>query len=190
MTKLINHNTTISMKKSQVFSTAADSQTTIEVKIFQGECELIQDNKLLGNFNLIGIPPALKGIPLIKITFNINADGIVHVTAKDKATSKDQSMMIASLSGLSNKDIGHMISNAKKYADMDRACEELIEEANRGKSVCVDTEKGMNEFKDQLDAAKREVSKPIGELHELASKGLTSDASVTAEQIKEKISET
>ncbi|KAI6002593.1 heat shock protein 70 family [Pisolithus orientalis] len=186
MTKLINCNTTISMKKSQVFSTTADSQTTIEVKIFQGEHERVQDNKLPGNFNLVGIPPALKGIPLIGITFDINADGIVHVTAKDKATSKDQSMMIMSLLGLSDKDIGHMISNAKKYADADRACQELIKEANRGKSVCVDTEK----VKDQLDAAKREVLKPIGKLHELALKGLTGNASVTAEQIKEKISET
>ncbi|KAI6027993.1 hypothetical protein PISMIDRAFT_91761 [Pisolithus microcarpus 441] len=131
MTKLINRNTTIPTKKSQVFSTAADGQTAIEVKIFQGERELVRDNKLLGNFNLIGIPPAPKGVPQIKITFNINADGIVHVNAKDKATGKDQSMTIASSSGLSNKDIEHMVADTEKYTDADKAQQELIEEQTR-----------------------------------------------------------
>ncbi|KAI6107531.1 heat shock protein [Pisolithus thermaeus] len=191
MTKLINRNTTIPTKKSQVFSTAADGQTAIEVKIFQGERELVRDNKLLGNFNLVGIPPAPKGVPQIEITFDIDADGIVHVNAKDKATGKDQSMTIASSSGLSDKDIERMVADAEKYADADKARRELIEEANKGESVCVDTEKAMNEFKDQLDAAEKEkVSKLVGELRELASKGLTGDSSVTAEQIKEKIGET
>ncbi|KAI6115892.1 mitochondrial heat shock protein SSC1 precursor [Pisolithus sp. B1] len=191
MTKLINRNTTIPTKKSQVFSTAADGQTAIEVKIFQGERELVRDNKLLGNFNLVGIPPAPKGVPQIEITFDIDADGIVHVNAKDKATGKDQSMTIASSSGLSDKDIERMVADAEKYADADKARRELIEEANKGESVCVDTEKAMNEFKDQLDAAEKEkVSKLVGELRELATKGLTGDSSVTAEQIKEKIGET
>ncbi|KIK22710.1 hypothetical protein PISMIDRAFT_493116 [Pisolithus microcarpus 441] len=191
MTKLINRNTTIPTKKSQVFSTAADGQTAIEVKIFQGERELVRDNKILGNFNLVGIPPAPKGVPQIEITFDIDADGIVHVNAKDKATGKDQSMTIASSSGLSDKDIERMVADAEKYADADKARRELIEEANKGESVCVDTEKAMNEFKDQLDAAEKEkVSKLVGELRELASKGLTGDSSVTAEQIKEKIGET
>ncbi|KAI6147653.1 heat shock protein 70 family [Pisolithus tinctorius] len=173
----------------QVFSTAADGQTAIEVKIFQGERELVEDNKLLGNFNLIGFPPAPKGISQIENTLDIDADDIVYVTAQGKATNEDQSMMIASSSGLSDKDIKRMISDAKKYADTDKAHQGLIEEANKGESICVDTEKAMNEFKDQLDAAERKVSKLAGELRKLASKGLTSNASVTAEQIKEKISE-
>ncbi|KAI6154858.1 heat shock protein 70 family [Pisolithus tinctorius] len=173
----------------QVFSTAADGQTAIEVKIFQGERELVEDNKLLGNFNLIGIPPAPKGISQIENTLDIDADDIVYVTAQGKATNEDQSMMIASSSGLSDKDIKRMISDAEKYADTDKAHQGLIEEANKGESICVDTEKAMNEFKDQLDAAERKVSKLAGELRKLASKGLTSNASVTAEQIKEKISE-
>ncbi|KAI6137715.1 Hsp70 protein-domain-containing protein [Pisolithus tinctorius] len=173
----------------QVFSTAADGQTAIEVKIFQGERELVEDNKLLGNFNLVGIPPALKGISQIENTLDIDADDIVYVTAQGKATNEDQSMMIASSSGLSDKDIKRMISDAEKYADTDKAHQGLIEEANKGESICVDTEKAMNEFKDQLDAAERKVSKLAGELRKLASKGLTSNASVTAEQIKEKISE-
>jgi len=142
MTKLINRNTTIPTKKSQVFSTAADGQTAIEVKIYQGERELVRDNKLLGNFNLVGIPPAPKGVPQIEITFDIDADGIVNVSAKDKATNKDQSMTIASSSGLSDKDIEKMVSDAEAFAEEDKARKALIEEANKGESVVADTEKG------------------------------------------------
>ena len=142
MTKLISWNTTIPTKKSQTFSTAADGQTAIEVKIFQGERELVRDNKLLGNFNLVGIPPAPKGVPQTEITFDIDTDGIVHVTAKDKATAKDQSMPIASSSGLSDKDIERMVSDAEEYAETDKARKTLIEESNKAESVCVDTENG------------------------------------------------
>jgi molecular chaperone DnaK len=142
MTKLIARNTTIPTKKSQVFSTAADGQTAIEVKIYQGERELVRDNKLLGNFNLVGIPPAPKGVPQIEITFDIDADGIVHVNAKDKATNKDQSMTIASSSGLSDKDIERMLEESEKFAEADKQRRVLIEESNRAESVCVDTEKG------------------------------------------------
>ncbi|KAG0708612.1 heat shock protein [Suillus ampliporus] len=191
MTKLISRNTTIPTKKSQVFSTAADGQTAIEVKIYQGERELVRDNKLLGNFNLVGIPPAPKGVPQIEITFDIDADGIVNVSAKDKATNKDQSMTIASSSGLSDKDIERMVSDAEQFAESDKARRDLIEESNKGESVCSDTEKAMNEFKDQLDAAEKEkVTKLVGELRELAAKGQAGDGAVTAEQIREKINET
>ncbi|PPQ80039.1 hypothetical protein CVT26_011485 [Gymnopilus dilepis] len=191
MTKLINRNTTIPTKKSQVFSTAADGQTAIEVKIYQGERELVRDNKLLGNFNLVGIPPAPKGVPQIEITFDIDADGIVNVSAKDKATGKDQSMTIASSSGLSDKDIEKMVADAEQFAESDKARKALIEESNKAESVCADTEKALNEFKDQLDATEKEkVTKLVGELRELAAKGQTGDASITAENIREKISET
>ncbi|KAF9529728.1 heat shock protein 70 family [Crepidotus variabilis] len=191
MTKLINRNTTIPTKKSQVFSTAADGQTAIEVKIYQGERELVRDNKMLGNFNLVGIPPAPKGVPQIEITFDIDADGIVNVSAKDKATNKDQSMTIASSSGLSDKDIERMVDDAEKFAETDKARKGLIEEANKADSVIHDTEKAMTEFKDQLDATEKEkVSKLITELRELAAKGQTGDASITADTIREKISET
>ncbi|KAK1218598.1 Hsp70 ATPase ssc1 [Marasmius sp. AFHP31] len=191
MTKLINRNTTIPTKKSQVFSTAADGQSAIEVKIFQGERELVRDNKLLGQFNLVGIPPAPKGVPQIEITFDIDADGIVHVNAKDKATNKDQSMTIASSSGLSDKDIEKMVSDAEQFAETDKARRALIEEANKAESVCSDTEKAMNEFKEQIDATEKEkVAKLITELRELAVKGQAADASITADAIREKISET
>ncbi|TFK50979.1 heat shock protein 70 [Heliocybe sulcata] len=191
MTKLITRNTTIPTKKSQTFSTAADGQTAIEVKVFQGERELVRDNKLLGSFNLVGIPPAPKGVPQIEITFDIDADGIVHVTAKDKATNKDQSMTIASSSGLNDKDIEKMVADAEQYAEQDKARRDLIEESNKADSICADTEKAMNEFKDQLDASEKEkVEKHIAELRELAIKGQAGDASVTAEQVKTKIGET
>ncbi|KAK0459110.1 heat shock protein 70 family [Desarmillaria tabescens] len=170
MTKLINRNTTIPAKKSQVFSTAADGQTAIEVKIYQGERELVRDNKLLGNFNLVGIPPAPKGIPQIEITFDIDADGIVNVSAKDKATNKDQSMTIASSSGLSDKDIEKMVSDAEQYAESDKARKHLIEEANRADS------KAMNEFKDQIDKTEQE------KLRELAVKGQAADPSINETQ--------
>ncbi|KAF9501349.1 heat shock protein 70 [Pleurotus eryngii] len=191
MTKLISRNTTIPTKKSQVFSTAADGQTAIEVKIYQGERELVRDNKLLGNFNLVGIPPAPKGVPQIEITFDIDADGIVNVSAKDKATNKDQSMTIASSSGLSDKDIEKMVSDAEQYAETDKERRALIEEANKADSVCADTEKAMNEFKEQLDATEKEkVTKLVTELREIAVKGQAADSSVTAESIREKINET
>ncbi|KAI5982873.1 mitochondrial Hsp70 chaperone [Pisolithus albus] len=128
MTKLTNCNTTIPTKKSQVFSTAAGGQTAIDVKIFQGERELVRDNKLLGNFNLVGIPPTPKGVRQIEITFDIDAS-IVHVNAEDKATGKDQSMTIASSSGLSDKDIERMnelkdqLGAAKKVSKLVSECE-------------------------------------------------------------------
>jgi len=191
MTKLISRNTTIPTKKSQVFSTAADGQTAIEVKIYQGERELVRDNKLLGNFNLVGIPPAPKGVPQIEITFDIDADGIVNVSAKDKATNKDQSMTIASSSGLSDKEIERMVSDAEQFAEEDKARRDLIEESNKAESVCADTEKAMNEFKDQLDASdKDKVTKLMGELREIAAKAQAGDASVTADNIREKVNET
>ncbi|KAH8984773.1 heat shock protein 70 [Lactarius hatsudake] len=191
MTKLISRNTTIPTKKSQVFSTAADGQTAIEVKIYQGERELVRDNKLLGNFNLVGIPPAPKGVPQIEITFDIDADGIVNVAAKDKATNKDQSMTIASSSGLSDKDIERMVSDAEQYAEEDKARRDIIEESNKAESVCVDTEKAMNEFKDQLDAAEKDkVTKHLTELREVAAKGQAGDGAITADAIREKINET
>ncbi|KAG8955596.1 70-kilodalton heat shock protein [Tulasnella sp. 424] len=191
MTKLITRNTTIPTKKSQTFSTAADGQTAIEVKIFQGERELVRDNKLLGNFNLVGIPPAPKGIPQIEITFDIDADGIVNVSAKDKATNKDQSMTVASSSGLSDNDIEKMVSDAEQYAESDKARKLVIEEANRADSVCADTEKAMNEFKDQLDKTEKEkVEALVKELREIAVKGQAGDASITPEQIKAAIDAT
>jgi molecular chaperone DnaK len=184
-TRLINRNTTIPTKKSQTFSTAADGQTAIEVKVYQGERELVRDNKLLGNFQLTGLPPAPKGVPQIQITFDIDADGIVNVSAVDKATNREQSMTIASSSGLSDNEIENMVADAERYAESDKARRAVIEEANKGESFVTDTEKSMAEFESQLDAAEREkVNKLLAELREIAAKGAAGDASVKAEDIK------
>ncbi|KAJ2376122.1 Hsp70 ATPase ssc1, partial [Coemansia sp. RSA 2603] len=129
-TRLINRNTTIPTKKSQVFSTAADGQTAVEIKVFQGERELVRDNKILGNFQLTGLPPAPKGVPQIEVTFDIDADGIVNVSAKDKATNRDQSITIAASSGLSETEIEEMIANAEKHAEADKERREVIEATN------------------------------------------------------------
>ncbi|KAL1411438.1 Hsp70 ATPase ssc1 [Vanrija albida] len=187
-TRLINRNTTIPTKKSQTFSTAADGQTAIEVKIYQGERELVRDNKLLGNFQLSGFPPAPKGVPQIQITFDIDADGIVNVSAIDKATNREQSMTIASSSGLSDSEIENMVADAERYAESDKARRQVIEEANKGESFVADTEKSMAEFESQLDAAEREKVKGLlAELREISAKGASGDASVKAEDIKAKI---
>merc|ERR1712230_332808 len=190
-TRLINRNTTIPSKKSQVFSTAADFQTAVEIKVYQGERELVRDNKLLGNFQLIGIPPAPKGIPQIEVTFDIDADGIVNVSAKDRATNKDQSITIAASSGLSDKEIENMIAEAEKNAEADKERRNVIEASNQADSVCAETEKAMNEFKEQIEASEKEkVEGLIKELRELAMKGQAGDATASSEAIRTKISET
>jgi molecular chaperone DnaK len=184
-TRLINRNTTIPTKKSQTFSTAADGQTAIEVKVYQGERELVRDNKLLGNFQLTGLPPAPKGVPQIQISFDIDADGIVNVGATDKATNREQSMTIASSSGLSDNEIENMVADAEKYAETDKVRRQVIEEANKGESFCADTEKSMTEFEAQLDAAeKKNVQEKLTALREVAAKGAAGDASVKPEDIK------
>ncbi|KAG9623152.1 hypothetical protein KCU64_g20436, partial [Aureobasidium melanogenum] len=142
-TRLINRNTTIPTKKSQVFSTAADFQSAVEIKVYQGERELVRDNKLLGNFQLVGIPPAHRGVPQIEVTFDIDADSIVHVHASDKSTGKDQSITIASGSGLSDSEIESMVNDAEKYGAADKERKAAIEAANKADSVLNDTEKAL-----------------------------------------------
>jgi molecular chaperone DnaK len=184
-TRLINRNTTIPTKKSQTFSTAADGQTAIQVKVYQGERELTRDNKLLGDFQLTNLPPAPKGVPQIQISFDIDADGIVNVSASDKATNREQSMTIASSSGLSDSEIENMVSDAERYAESDKQRRMVIEEANRGENFVTETEKSLAEFEAQLDATEREkVKKLLTELREVAAKGAAGEAGVTAEDIK------
>ncbi|GAA5816344.1 Hsp70 ATPase ssc1 [Mucor flavus] len=189
-TRLINRNTTIPTKKAQVFSTAADGQTQVSVRVFQGERELCRDNKLLGDFNLTGIPPAPKGIPQIQVEFDIDADGIVNVSAKDKATNRDQSLTIAASSGLSSDEIENMIHQAEANADADRARRETIEMANRADSVMSETEKAMDDFKEQLDKTEAEgLKEKITALRAEALKAQAGESNINPEDLKAKIDE-
>nr|APZ88670.1 mortalin [Botryllus schlosseri] len=163
-TKLIQRNTTIPTKKSQVFSTAADGQTQVEIKVHQGEREMALDNKMLGQFQLVGIPPASRGVPQVEVTFDIDANGIVNVSAKDKGTGREQQIVIQSSGGLSKDDIENMINQAEKYAEEDKQRKETVEIVNQAENVIHDTETKMDEFKDQLpadevDAIKEEIQK-------------------------------
>ena len=163
-TRLITRNTTIPTKKSQVFSTAADGQTQVEIKCHQGEREMAADNKLLGAFTLVGIPPAPRGVPQVEVTFDIDANGIVHVSARDKGTGKEQQIVIQSSGGLSKDEIENMIKNAEQYAQADKTKKERIEAVNQAESIVHDTETKMEEYKDQLpkeecDKLREEIAK-------------------------------
>ncbi|KAL6760756.1 heat shock protein 70 family [Haematococcus lacustris] len=168
-TRMINRNTTIPTKKSQTFSTAADNQTQVGVKVFQGEREMAADNKMLGQFDLVGIPPSPRGIPQIEVTFDIDANGIVHVSAKDKATGKEQSIRIQSSGGLSEEQIQQMVRDAESHADKDKARKELIELRNEAETAVYSTEKSLNEYKAKLpQAVVDDITKAINEAREAA----------------------
>merc|ERR1712022_38344 len=147
-TRLIDRNTTIPSKKSQVFSTAEDNQSAVTIAVFQGEREMAQDNKPLGQFNLEGISPARRGTPQIEVTFDIDANGIVNVSAKDKATNKQQQIQIQSSGGLSDDDIERMAKDAEANADADRIKREAVELKNEADSLLHSTEKSFFEHKD------------------------------------------
>ncbi|KAF2094052.1 mitochondrial heat shock protein-like protein [Rhizodiscina lignyota] len=189
-TRLINRNTTIPTKKSQIFSTAADFQSAVEIKVYQGERELVRDNKMLGNFQLVGIPPAHRGVPQVEVTFDIDADSIMHVSAKDKSTNKDQSITIASGSGLSDDEIQNMVNDAEKYAEADKERKSAIEAANRADSVLNDTEKALKEFEDRLDKTEADkIREKISSLREFVAKSQAGEGTATAQELKEKTDE-
>ena len=155
-TTLIERNTTIPTKKSQVFSTAADSQTTVEIHVLQGEREMALDNKTIGRFHLADIPPAPRGVPQIEVTFDIDANGILNVNAKDKATGKEQSIRIEASSGLSDTEIDKMVNDAKKHEAEDKEKREKIDVVNQAEHLIYETEKNVNEHDDKLDAAEKD----------------------------------
>ena len=150
-TRLIDRNTTIPTKKSQVFSTAEDNQGAVTIRVFQGEREMAQDNKILGEFNLENIPPAPRGMPQIEVTFDIDANGIVSVAAKDKGTGKEQTITIQASGGLSDEDIDNMVREAEENAESDKERRELIEAKNQAESMIHSTEKSMEEHADKVD---------------------------------------
>ena len=164
-TKLIERNTTIPTRKSQIFSTAADNQTAVEIHVLQGERPMAKDNVSLGRFQLVGIPPAPRGVPQIEVTFDIDADGILHVSAKDLGTGKEQSIEIKASSGLSEEEIQKIIKEAELHAEEDRRKKELVEARNNADSLIYTTEKSLREVGDKIDeATKAEINKAIEEL--------------------------
>jgi molecular chaperone DnaK len=175
-TKLIERNTTIPTSKSQVFSTAADNQTQVEIHVLQGEREMAAYNKTLGRFVLDGIPPAPRGIPQVEVKFDIDANGIVHVSATDKGTGKTQNITITSSGGLSDKDIDQMVKDAQVHAEEDRKRKEEIEVRNQADSLVYQTEKTLKDLGDKADAAKVEgINKAVEEL-KTALQGIDSEA--------------
>jgi molecular chaperone DnaK len=150
-TRLIDRNTTIPTNKSQIFSTAEDNQSAVTIRVFQGEREMAADNKMLGQFNLEDIPPAPRGMPQIEVTFDIDANGIVSVSAKDKGTNKEQKITIQASGGLSEEDIERMVKEAEENADADKARRELVEAKNQAESLINSTEKSLEEHGDKVD---------------------------------------
>jgi molecular chaperone DnaK len=178
-TRLIERNTTIPTRKSQVFSTAEDNQTAVTIRVYQGEREMAAQNKLLGQFNLESIAPSPRGLPQIEVTFDIDANGIVNVSAKDKATNKEQKVVIQASGGLTEAEIEKMIKEAEANAEDDKKRRELIEEKNKADSLIYSTEKGLKEYGDKVSADEK---KNIESAIEALKKALETEDAVNIRQ--------
>ena len=185
-TKLIEKNTTIPTKKSQVFSTAEDNQPAVSIRVLQGEREMATDNKMLGNFELIGIAPAARGVPQIEVTFDIDASGILNVSAKDKATNKEQSIIIKSSSGLSDEEIEKMVKDAELHADEDKKFQELVSLKNQGDALVHATKKSLEELGEKVT---EEDQKNIKEKNEALVEALKTDDKDAIENCLKELSE-
>jgi molecular chaperone DnaK len=183
-TKLIERNTTIPTKKSEIFSTAADNQPAVEIHVLQGEREMAQDNKTIGRFQLTGIPPAPRGLPQIEVTFDIDANGILHVTARDKATGKEQKIRIEAGGGLTEQEIKKMVTDAESHAAEDKEKREQIEVKNRGDMLAYETEKNLKELSEKMDGADRaKVENALAELKRALETGRTEEIKSSSEAL-------
>lgn len=183
-TRLIDRNTTIPTRKSQVFSTAEDGQTAVTIRVFQGEREMTADNKLLGQFDLVGIPPAPRGMPQIEVTFDIDANGIVNVSAKDKATGKEQAIRIQASGGLKDADIEKMVKDAEAHADEDKKKRELIEAKNKAESMIHQTEKTLKDLGDKVSSSDKDaIEAAMKDLKEAAEKDNVDDINAKTESL-------
>jgi molecular chaperone DnaK len=186
-TKLIEKNTTIPTRKSQIFSTAADNQPAVSIHVLQGEREMAMDNKTLGRFELVGIPPAPRGIPQIEVTFDIDANGIVHVSAKDLGTGKEQSIQITASSGLSEQEIQQMVKDADAHREEDKKKRELAEARNNLDSLIYTTEKSLREYGDKIDGSDK---KAIEDAIESAKKAMESNDVSTMKSASDNLTQT
>ena len=185
-TKLINRNTTIPTKKSQIFSTAADGQTAVSIHVLQGEREMADQNRTLGRFDLTGIPSAPRGVPQIEVTFDIDANGIVHVSAKDLGTGKEQHIQITSSSGLSEEEINKMVKDAEANAASDKAKRESVDARNEADSLIYATEKSVKELGDKVNAAdKQAIDDAVAALKKALESDNTEDIKAKTESLKQ-----
>lgn len=187
MAKMIPRNSTIPIKKSETFSTAADNQTTVSIRVFQGEREMVGDNKLLGQFDLSGIPPSPRGVPQIEVTFDIDANGIVHVNARDKSTGREQKVTIQSSGGLSKDEVERMVKQADQFKEEDKRRRELVDLKNEAYNVHETTQKQLDEFRSKLPAEDIEnIEKALKSLEEWKDKDVKPEH---VDDVKKAISE-
>jgi molecular chaperone DnaK len=185
MTKLIDRNTTIPTRKSETFSTASDGQTSVEIHVLQGEREMARDNRTLGRFHLEGIPPAPRGIPQIEVTFDIDANGILNVSAKDKGTAKETKITISHSSGLAKDEVEKMVADARSHESEDKKKREEVEQRNRAENLAYQMEKLLKENKEKLSAdAAKEIEDAVQEVHRVREKGTADEVKAAAERLE------